>query len=74
MKKEISDMNFNVPFSRLATAIKLSTIPTKKEIKLKRTSGSEYPSIIQFNPNNNSPINIKIIDNVLNFSQLHLQI
>ncbi len=60
-------MNFNVPFSRLATAIKLSTIPTKKEIKLNSTIGSEYPSIIQFNPNNNIPTNIKTIDNALNF-------
>ncbi len=33
-------MNFNVPFPRLATAIKVSTIPTKK-IKLKMTIGSE---------------------------------
>lgn len=60
-------MNFNVPFSRLTTAIKLSTIPTKKEIKLKKTIGSEYPSIIQFNPNNNIPANIKTIENKLNF-------
>ncbi|HDX9613804.1 TPA: hypothetical protein ROY01_004944 [Bacillus toyonensis] len=60
-------MNFNVPFSRLATAIKLSTIPAKKEIKLKKTTGSEYPSIIQCDPNNNIPANIKTIENKLNF-------
>jgi hypothetical protein len=63
----MSEMNFKVPFSRLAIAIKLSTTETKREIKLKRTISSEYISLIQFKPYNIIPINSGNIDNSLNF-------
>lgn len=62
----MSEMNFKVPSSWLAIAIKLNTIPTKKEIKLKSTISSEKPSSTLFNPNNKSPIIIKPIDHLLN--------
>ena len=58
-------MNFKFPASCLAIAIKLSTIPTKNEMKPKRTTGSEYASIAQFKPNNSSPIVIIVIDHLL---------